>query len=266
MSKNSSGIMLVDDPKNTILALCDIKSEAITKNLYKTNYEKIIGRKNKPISRQHTDTHFYALKQFKLILPHKMSKYRASQTVFDLCDSLERKNEENYKKLLRSIILNSEKGELFDEFLNTFNSKRLSKNELSKIFKPFPTKTLIAWCYEAGFIDKGKDKYWKINFEQTLPNADAFFDAFMKIYQKMNCTSILGVSRIFIEIDELRNAVSAKLEIRTDVFDELFTDLLKKKKLKIRLHGSPPLSDDKSDHSHEVFEYDGKVYHYFSIE
>lgn len=265
MSKNSSGIMLVDDPKNTILALCDIKSEAITKNLYKTNYEKIIGRKNEPISRQHTDTHFYALKQFKLILPHKMSKYRVSQTVFDLCDSLERENEENYKKLLRSIILNSEKGELFDEFLNTFNSKRLSKNELSKIFKPFPTKTLIAWCYEAGFIDKGKEKYWKINLNKKSPSLSIFLKTLKEVYCKMRRNKILGLQRVYIEIDEIRDAVSANLEIKKESFDSYLSQALEKGKSRIRIHGAPP-EQKKNTNKNFLFEHKEKVYHYLSIE
>jgi len=265
MSKNSSGIMLVDDPKNTILALCDIKSKAITKNLYKTSYEKIIGRENKPISRQHTDTHFYALKQFRLILPHKMANYRVSQTVFDLCDSIDSENEENYKKFLRTIILNSEKGELFDKFLNTFNSKKLSKNELSKIFKPFPTKTLLAWCYEAGFIDKGKEKYWKINFNEKPPSLATFLKTLKEVYSKMRKNKILGLQRVYIEIDEIRDAVSANLEIRRESFNDYLRQVLENHKSKIRVHGAPPEDKKKSDIDF-LFESKGKVYHYLSIE
>lgn len=265
MAVSSEGIMLVDDPDETLEALCKIKNNPITRNLYKVSYEKTRGRK-KPISRQHTDTHFYLLNIFKLLTKIKRSEYRASQIALEIC-AKKNENINEYQTLLRNTIKNSKKWKIFHKFLSLIENTKMSDEELNKHFTKVQTKTLIAWCKETGWLDKNaKGEYWQIKFEEKLPTDEDFFETFKIIYRKMNDTGMAGVPRIFINIDEFRTAVSAKLGIGLSKFDEYFTKLLDSKKLRIRLHGSPPLPEDRDEEPLDVFEYVGKVYHYFSIE
>src|SRR2546425_12935694 len=104
---SKTGIMLVDDPERTLKALCDVKDGIITRSRYVIAYENRVGGK-KSIAKGTKDTHFYTLSIFDLIKPIKNQQYVATQITFDICESLT-ENNERYKQILRTTILNSEK-------------------------------------------------------------------------------------------------------------------------------------------------------------
>src|SRR5690349_12522907 len=114
---SKKGIMLVTDPKETLTALCNIKSEKITWNSFKKAYENEIDRTDDPIASQTADTHFYSLRIFKLITQYKKGEYRATQLALDLCKAIADEDIISYQQILREAILESEKGDLFCEFL-----------------------------------------------------------------------------------------------------------------------------------------------------
>lgn len=257
--------MLVPDPKETISALCKIKSQTITWNLYKKTYEEEVGRKNDPINRGNADTHFYSLRIFHLITIIKKNEYKASQITFDICDAIENNDKEKYQKILQTALLNSEKGELFQEFLNKFNSEKLTKEKLGKDYKHRILETLIAWSTYSGLIYKRGSYYWKLKIDEKKPSLPEFMKVLKNTYQKMNKTNMFAVRRIYIRIDELCYSVCAHLGIKKELFDKLLTKLINEKRLKIRLHGGPPIYSDEEQTS-QTFEYQRKLYHYLSIE
>ncbi len=257
--------MLVEDPCETLMTMCKFKNSTITWNSFKTKYEEITGRTNDPVDEKTVDTHFYTLTIFDLLIPQSTKgQYKLSLTGKDLCDLLcNPKKDDEFKKLLASILLGNEhKGDLFKKFLK-FVEKPREKKEIYKEFKNFPGRTLIAWCYLASLIEIQIDTVWKVNRGITKFSMDEFNNMLSKTYNEMQKTGMFGVRRIFMNLDELRKNVCYRLGgISIDKFNECLTKLLNTPSgKKIRLYGAPTSVFEERRN----FNYRGRLYAYISI-
>lgn len=282
--RSSSGLMLVEDPKDTIRALCELNNATINWHSYKEKYEKVKSL-SRSISSQHNDTHFYSLSIYGIIRPTESSKteYRISPVGKGLCKSLTEGHIDDYKKILSNILLNNpKKGRLYREFINFVKIRnkasyddvlgftkeladRISLKRKSKETIEIISRTLMAWSEEAGMIGRDKDRK-TVWFVSELPKPElamqAFWEVLLDKYKQLRHSEIFGIEHIYVDILELRTIVCADLSITTEDFDAYLTSLLDSKVGdKIRLYGAPTsFFTDK-----ENFTYKGKVYAYITI-
>lgn len=260
---SATGIMLVDDPAPTLRALCKVKNGKISKERYIQEYERLLDR-TKSIARQTKDTHFYLLKIFDLIKSLNKDEYVATQLTFDLCKSFDANNED-FKGIIQIAIFNSEKKDFFEDFLNRFNDSKLQQKNLQEFYTPPQLKTLFAWCTYVGLLETDGKDYWKVDFKEKIPDNESFEKCFIETHEQLNQTEIFTVRRFYIDINELRNTVCARLHMRRETFDTFLIDLIESKKHKIRLHGSPPVYSEQELET-KSFHFKGKIYHFISIE
>jgi hypothetical protein len=267
IKSSNSGLMLVEDPRETLTALCTFADSEVDWNAFKLSYEKVIGRTEKPIAKGHADTHFYTLTLFKLLLPSEARKstYRLSLIAKKLCTLLKEPNKKDqYQKILSELLLNNpSKGKLFEEFLK-FVMERKSKNEIDKRFNPIPARTLIAWSLEAGLIQKYKDYIQAIHRQKIKFTQAQFWEILTETYNEMQATEVFGIKRIYVPIGELRFNVGVKLGLKTEEFDETLKHLLSTEYgSKITLHGAP--TDVFEKNKEETFNYKNKLFVYLSM-
>jgi NurA-like 5'-3' nuclease len=265
--RSERGLMLVDDPAETLRALCHVSTSVITWDSYKSKYEEIKGRTAKPVHEKTVDTHFYFLKILDLIRPEETESrgYRLSIIGKELCSILDRPDKAGqFRSLLSSILLeNSDKGQLFSHFLE-FVEKPRAMSEIREKFRTIPTKTLLPWTRLAGLIESQGDTFWRVHAEpHQLPTLEEFRKKFAEVYNMMQKTETFGVRRVFINVDELRAMVCYRLGgLTIKEFDGYLTRLLESAAGKeIRLHGAPTsvFADRRN------FAYHGKLYAYLSM-
>lgn len=259
----TKGIMLVDDPEKTLKALCKVKEGQITLDRYADEYQKILGRR-KPLHKKTKHTHFYLLKIFDLIKPIGRNKYVATQPTHDLCSCFDKENE-NYKNIVYTAIFNSEKKEFFEGFLKKFNSQKKTQKDFLDEYTAPQIKTLCSWCVYIGLVETDGTWYWKIKSKKRRSSFKKFVKSFLDNFKRMNRTEIFTVRKYYLDINELRNTVCADMKITREDFDEFLIKLVESRKIKIRLHGAPPVYS-KHELEWKSFHYKRKVYHFLSIE
>lgn len=265
VSKTKWSIMTNEDPYETIKTLCQIKTPFVTWDTYKEIFESHFNEE-KPISPQHNDAHFYLLSQFGLIIKVDDLRYRISSTARYLCNLLnDIKKEKEFQRALSSMLLtNSQKGELFNNFLNHLQRSK-TKKELKEKFPVETYRTLIAWCERANLITV-HDSYCaatpkKPEKKYTIKE---FWNELVNTYKEIQETNVFGSKRIYVPVDEIRLRVSCQLGFYDPAtFDNFLIDALSHKeyRLHIRLHGAPPhaYAEMKS------FEHNRKSYPLFSL-
>lgn len=240
-------LMLVEDPRETVETMCVFKDRIVTWHQFKEAYEKKIGRSEDPVSRGTVDTHFYTLTQFDLLIPtqEKRTQYILSSLGKKICHYLKESNMLEYRKCLRSVLLNNEKkGILFHEFLKRIRSKEsLTKHELSQHFRLITLRSLISWSLEAGLIEYDKDKYlvWCLRLEpKTELSLEQFWKRLVNVYEELQKTDIFLVEKVFVPITEIRANFCMEENWELDDFDDNMRHLLDSPYgRKIRLYGGP---------------------------
>lgn len=265
INPSSSGLMLVEDPQDTLKALCSFVESEVDWKSFKLSYEKVKG-KEKPITKGHADTHFYTLTIFKFIIPSEIRKnaYQLSLITKKLCALLhDPSKKEEYQKILSELLLtNKSKGKLFEDFLQ-FVNERKSRKEVNQRFKPIPARTLIAWSKEAGLIQEYQEYVQAIPIKKMTPTHDQFRHALIETYKEMQTSEVFGIERIFVPIGELRFNVCVKLSLKSTDFDEELKYLLATEYgNKITLHGAPT---DVFENVGETFNYMNKLFVYISM-
>lgn len=265
INTSRSGLMLVENPRETLTALCTFADSEVDWKSFKLSYEKVIGRTEKPIAKGHADTHFYTLTIFKLIVPSetRRSSYRLSPITKKLCASLQDLDKrEEYQKILSDLLLSNEsKGKLFKDFLQFVSERRL-KTEVNHRFKPIPARTLMAWLKEAGLIQEYQEYVQAIHRKKKKITQKQFWKTLKETYKEMQDTGVFGIERIYVPIGELRFNVDVKLNLNKEEFYEEFGRLLGSDYgSAIALHGAPTSVFEEE----ETFNYLGKVYIYLSI-
>jgi len=248
--------MLVEDPMNTLITMCEIKGEIITWKLFKKTYETVIDRITDPVSRGTADTHFYLLRQFGLlsVYNNKKGQYIISNLGKKICELIETENWEEYKiKLYNILITNEEKSEIFNDFYHYLETNKVvNKTELYNEFKSITARTLIAWSKEVDVIrhDKDIDKIWfhKKNYKMDV-NLNIFWKELQDAYKELVRTDLFMIKIMFVEISELRANVCYRLNLELDDFDYyLIRTLNSIYGNKIQLYGAPSSSYEGKRH------------------
>jgi hypothetical protein len=272
--------MLVEDPRDTIKALCDLP-DCFSRQSFKDKYEWIKGLA-KPISSQHTDTHFYSLSIFGIIEPLESGAkglYKLSVAGKALCQSLRNEDIQNYQKILANVLLNnSNKGKLFRDFVALAKSKTtMTLEDVSKYVKKVKevkkdsttigivARTLLAWCEDAGLIERDNDReiIWFIaSGSKKYISLDEFWSLLCSKYRILTQSEIFGLERIYVDILELRTLICLDLSWSNEDFNNYLSQVLdSEREDKIKLYGAPTsfFSD------RENFSYKGRIYAYISI-
>lgn len=272
--------MLVEDPRDTLKALCALSDVSISWQSFKEKYEEI-KRANRPISSQHTDTHFYSLSVYGIIKPAEcggISEYLISPVGKSLCQSLSEGRLNDYRKILSSILLNNtKKGPIFRAFMKFVKEKKQVTNEdILKFIGDSPitkgsksigliARTLVAWCEEAGLIEVDKERkiVWYISQEPKKElTLEQFSGMLLEKYKQLRKTEIFGLQNIYVDILELRTLICAELAVSIEEFDDLLNQVLDSELGEIiRLYGAPTSFFANK----ENFSYNGRVYAYIMI-
>jgi len=240
-------LMLVEDPRNTIITLCNLKGSIVNWDSFKKKYEETINRTHQPVAKGNADCHFYSLTQmeFFIELENNKTNYIISGFANKICSLLKSNNISEYKRHLRNHLLNNEKkGRLFREFTKYIkNNRYVHKIEISKVFKPETTRSIIAWSLESDLIEYDEDEeilwLYKIDEKKEL-STDSFWRQVLNTYLQLEESNIFGISRIFVNISQLRYVISSENNWSLDDFDTNFITLLDSNYgRKIRLYGGP---------------------------
>lgn len=264
-ARSQTGLMLVEDPKDTLKALCTFGDNEVDWASFKSAYERQIGRSDKPVDKGTCDTHFYSLTIFELITPveGKKGKYKLSLAAKKLCTMMtDEKLQNDYENLLANILLtNQDKGHTFSQFLDFVREKK-SRDKIYEKFRSEPGRTLIAWCEEADLIATHDDDVRALSKPHKVVSQEEFLEKLKDNYREMQRTAILGVPRIYIPIGELRFNTRAMLGLKKSEFDEQLRALLRTQlRREISFYGAPSEEFKKQ----ETFEYSGKLYIYVRI-
>jgi len=265
------GLMLVEDPGETISTLCELKKETdnVTRDDFIIEYKKIKNFNSmqstnlKKMTDSNIDAHFYTLTTFNFLIKTE-TEYKLSQDSKKLCTYKKKHQWIDYQKLLSEILLkNQRKGKLYREFLK-FVQITKTKDEIFKFFDEVPSKTMIAWSKHAGLIIEYKERIHALQRKGELPSLKDFTAILIKKYQQLDHSEVFGIRNIFVPIGELRFLICIDLEIYREDFDKLFNELLLTDfGPKIDLHGTT--SKVFREEESETFEFMGKLYIFMSL-
>jgi len=267
LKKGKTGLMLVEDPEDTIKTMCRFKETTLELKSFKSAYEEIKQRVT-PIHEKHAHTHFYSLSIYKLIVPSESAPkgtYRLSSIGKELCECLDKSDMKRFRQILSTILLNNpRKGQLFKDFLSFVNEqKKRSRKEIYLQFKELPGRTLIAWSKAAGLIEADRDFVWGLPLkEKEVLTLEQFREKLVEMYKDMSKSEMLGIEKIFLEIGEIRQKFCIDHSWSFEEFDEHLRRLLDSPfGEKIRLYGAPSSLFDER----EKFMYHGRLYIYIRI-
>jgi hypothetical protein len=213
MKNKKIGLMLVEDPRDTINALCRLKKTEINWNDFKIEYEKIKFAQIYPNifkgSKKNIDAHFYTLTTFHFLVPYKGKKglYILGNHALELCRGLGKNDISNirqFHEIFSSILLENErKGELFRCF-QTFVSKGKNREQIYSEFGNVPSKTLIAWTKFAGLTMENKNVIQAVPDNKENLTQASFMEKLENFYNRLESTGEFGIKRLFIPFGELR--------------------------------------------------------------
>jgi len=156
---------------------------------------------------------------------------------------------------------NRDKGPLFSEFIE-YTSKPTKIADIESEFGKVPSKTLIAFCLEAGLMVKYGDLVRSIEVKSTVKISE-FYSSLAKKYDDLQKNPNRNVPMIYVPIDLMRDLVSLELGLEfPDLFDELLRKTIDSPLGKtIYLHGAPPQVESEF----VGFRYKDRRYAYISI-
>ena len=278
--RSSLGLMLVEDPRDTIRVLCDLP-QIITWHSYKEKYERMKGL-FKPISTQHADTHFYSLSIYGIIEPLESSakgQYKLSVAGKALCESLVNDRIADYQRILANVLINnSKKGHIFRQFLDFIQTKNsvsfeevstfvqnLLKKRLDSPTVSIVARTLMAWSEDAGLIEKDTERkiVWLIKQKPKITlSLEQFWVLLNNHYKNLRQSEIFGIEHIYVDILELRTIICLELSWPNEEFDSYLSGLLDSEiGNNIKLYGAPTSFFS----NRENFTYKGRIYAYIAI-
>jgi len=266
LESKETGLMLVEDPEDTIRVICQFRGRTLDLAAYKRAYE-IMKKRRRPIHEKHAHTHFYTLSIYGLIVPcgDGSSCYRVSPIGNELCECLDRLDVERYRQILSNVLLNNpRKGRIFKKFLSFVgDQKKRSKQEVSERFKEIPARTLIAWSKSARLIEGDHDFVWAIpQKEKKALGMKQFQHEVIDTYNTLSKSEVFGLEKVFVRISELRRSVCIEHSLTFEEFNEYLTELLDSSfGERIRLYGAPASSSKET----ESFLYRNKLYVYFRV-
>lgn len=261
--RSSSGLMLVDNPKRLLKSLCVLRNQTFTAEGYRPILASLT-RKGK-IHSKTRDTYFYMATILNLIKKTNVKSHRYTVTPMcrKICRVMSDESEKpRYKKYLKGLLLsNKDKGPLFRKFLN-YTSKPKAVAQIQSEFGKVPTKTLIAFCLEAGLIVqyRGLVKSIETKSSATVPD---FYSFLVKVYSNLQLEPKRELQMIYIPIDLIRDMVSLEMGLESpNLFDKLLEKTIDSELgVSIYLHGAPP----QVEKDFLGYSYKGKLYAFISI-
>ncbi len=263
------GLMLVEDPEETIRTLCQLQEDTINRDDFVIEYKKVKNfnsmqfSQSKKMTDSNIDAHFYTLTTFNFLLKAEKG-YVVSSEAKKLCIFRINHQWNDYQNLLSNLLLNNKrKGKLYLEFLNFVKITR-TKKEIFDVFSEVPSKTMIAWSKHAGLILEYKDLIQAFHYRNKLPTLKNFTTALIKKYELLDHSEVFGIRNIFVPIGEIRFFICLDIGINKEEFNRLLTGLLATDfGLKIDLHGTT--SKVFQEEESETFEFMGKLYLFMSL-
>lgn len=255
--------MLVDNPKRLFKSLYMLKNQTFSREEYRPILASLT-RKGK-IHSKTRDTYFYTATILNLIKETNAKSHRYTVTPMcrKICQVMSNKSEEHrYKKYLKGLLLsNKDKGPLFRRFLS-YTSKPKAVAQIQNEFGKVPTKTLIAFCIEAGLIVRyrGLVKSVEIKSSATVPD---FYSSLVKVYRNLQVEAKRPLQMIYIPVDLIRDMVCLDMGLESsDLFDELFEKTIDSELgVTIYLHGAPP----QVEKDFLYFSHNGRRYAFMSM-
>lgn len=262
-SRSRTGLMLVDDPQLLFKSLCSLADRSFTAQ----DYWQVLGSMTSKgkVHVKTRDTHFYTASILKLIKATntRSHEYHLTPIAKKICGVFEDKSRiAIYRQYLRSLLLtNSDKGFLFKKFIR-YTSRPRSLAEIRRNFGEVPSKTLIAFCVEAGLSVEHGGLIRSIEARSSVDIGD-FYSALVRIYDDLRKNSDKGLHVPYVSVDLLRDLVSLELALESsDLFDTLLTRTIESSHGSIiYLHGAPPQSESEF----VGFRFKGKRYAYVSL-
>jgi hypothetical protein len=265
--RSKKGLMLVEDPEDTIRAMCSFAGGTLELSSFKSAYEKIKKRK-KPIHEKNAHTHFYSLSVYGLIAPIQKGEkalYEISSVGQELCESLSLGNIERFQQMLSNILLNNlSKGHLYKKFLTFVDrQEKISRKEIYKNFKELPGRTLIAWSKAAGLVEANREFVWSLpRRKKEHLTLEAFQKELLEAYVTLSRSDVVGIRKVFVAIQQIREKICVNRSLSYKEFDEYLTRTLNSSfGEKIRLYGGPSSAFKEG----ESFMYRNKLYLYIRV-
>ena len=255
--------MLVDNPQLLFKSLCSLDERSFTAQ----EYWKVLGSMTSR-GRVHVktrDTYFYTASILKLIRAtnSRSHEYRLTPIAKKICKVADDKSEVMiYRRYLRGLLLtNSDKGLLFKKFIR-YTSKPKSLAEIRHNFGEVPSKTLIAFCIEAGLSVEHGGLIRSIEAKSSI-GIPEFYSALVRIYKDLRENSDKGLHMPYVSVDLLRDLVSLELGLESGaLFDVLLTRTIESSHGSIiYLHGAPPQTESEF----VGFRFKGRRYAYVSL-
>ena len=146
-----------------------------------------------------------------------------------------------YRQYIKGLILsNEDKGELFRQFFE-FTAQPKKLTEIKNKFREVPTKTLLAFGYEAGMLLHVGKLVKSIEY-RTDVSVQEFYNVLIKVYNEIQNDPTRVYKIIYVPIDRMRDLVRLELGLEfPEKFDQLLTQLLNSKEgASVYLHGAAP--------------------------
>lgn len=268
ISKNT--LMFVEDPVETLMALCCHKDDEIITD--KSFLEKYLKIKNiSSYGETKAETHLGSLRIYGLVEPHPdMAKgdNRMTTKGQTFCKILRKKiknpeKSKHFQDALANLLLkNPYKGALFKKFLK-YIERAKTVDEIKKKYKWRTALTLIAWCKAAGLAKQIGDSVIKtpkkLDTEYTL---EKVWNETFRTYEEI-VNADPRRRRLLLHYGDLRYKAACNLQMRDhNEFDKWFQKILKSKYKKyINLHGAPTGEYNEEEN---IF-YKRRIYPYVSI-
>lgn len=267
--------MLVEDPKEALIALFKHPDDVITDSSYIKVYKQIKYKKQrdeKSVGETKAETHLGSFRIYDLVeqIP-SMSKGNNRITITGKLLSDIWKKEKNikknndFKKVLADILLNnSYKGSLYKKFLK-FMEKERTVDEVKRKYKWRTAYTLLAWCELVDLLAPvGNGRFKKIFVKKKLKKIplEKFWKGVCSAYEEIRKIDY-DKKRIIVDFADMRQRVTYNLHLsESKEFDIHFTKLMKSKCREfINLHGGVVGDFDPVKN----FEFKGRLYPNLSL-
>jgi len=261
-------LMLVRDPKDTLLALCALE-KTFTLQDFAFNYE-VIKHLEKPIHIKNAHTHFYSLRLFGFIEQSESKPkgvYSRTDAANEICKII-RKNPKIASKKIRYLLLNNfEKGILFKDFQQFAKEKKVfTIEDVKKRYKKWRTvPSLIEWSVLGKIIDidKTQQKMWYLGDEEgNNITIVEFWKLFRDLFYQIKYETVFGTDIFYFDISKIRTRMCLKLYWSNEKWNKHMVKLLKSPYGKnLRLYGSTPSTFE----TKETFLFENTSYAYIGI-
>jgi len=263
-------LMLVRDPKDTVLTLCELEGSFILED-YVKEYEKL-KQLDKSIHIKNAHTHFYSLSLFGFIEKSESKAkgvYKKTDAAKKICNHFKSENISKAKREIKYLLLNNfKKGTLFQDFQEFVEIlKETDFDTIKNRYVQWRTSSsLIEWCVLAGIIevDRKQQKIWYLEEDEGKKlKLSEFWEVFKNHFNQMKSEAVFGVEIFYVDISKIRTQMCLELEWSNRNWNKMMQKILNSKYgKKIKLYGSTHSEFE----SKENLEHKGVLYAYIGLD